>query len=346
MSRKALAILLPFLIALTVMILPIRSETARQSPKGLRVLASTFPMALFTRNVAEGAHGVEVDVMLPPSLGCPHDYVLTPRDMEKIRHADVFIANGLGLEEFLGEPLLRVNPDMVLVDTSRGIEDLIPMEREEHHEGRAHGGHSHSRSNGSHEHSHAVTQEASGPGDQDDDSTTPNPHLFASPRMAIRIVTNIAAALASADPANAQKYKSNADVYAGKLKRLSEEMIAESVGFKTRNIVTQHAVFDYLARDMGLRVVAVIQEHPGQEPSAAEMMNLVKVIRQHRAAAMFTEPQYPTKIAAVLAREAGIEMIDLDPVASGPENAPLDYYERTMRANLNALKRISWHGSK
>lgn len=333
-------------MALTVMMLPIRSETAKQNPKGLSVLASTFPMALFTRNVVEGAQGVEVDLMLPPNLGCPHDYVLTPRDMEKIRHADVFIANGLGLEEFLGEPLLRVNPDMVLVVTSRGIEDLIPMERDEHHDGPAHGGASHSKGSASHQHSHTVTQKASGPDDQDDDSRTPNPHLFTSPRMAIHIVANIAAALASADPANAQKYKSNADLYAGKLQRLSQEMTAESRGFKARNIVTQHAVFDYLARDLGLEVVAVIQEHPGQEPSAAEMMNLVRLIRHHGASAMITEPQYPANIAAVLARETGLQMTELDPVASGPEDAPLDHYEKTMRANLNALKRILGHGSK
>ena len=164
--------------------------------------------------------------------------------------------------------------------------------------------------------------------------------------MAIRIVTNIAAALASADPANAQKYKSNADLYTGRLKHLSEQMMAASVGFKAKKIVTQHAVFDYLARDLGLEVLAVIQEHPGQEPSAAEMMNLVKVIKQHRAAAIFTEPQYPAKIADVLAREVGITVAELDPVASGPENAPLDHYEKTMRANLNALKRILGHGSK
>ena len=182
--------------------------------------------------------------------------------------------------------------------------------------------------------------------EQDEESSAPNPHLFASPRMAIRIVTNIAAALASADPANAQKYKSNADLYASRLKNLSEDLGAASAGFKSRRIVTQHSVFDYLARDMGLEIVAVVQEHPGQEPSAAEMIDLVKVIKQSGAAAIFTEPQYPAKIGAVLAREAAIQVADLDPVASGPENAPLDYYEKTMRANLSTIKRILEHGGK
>jgi zinc transport system substrate-binding protein len=346
MSGKVTAILMPFFVALTIMIIPIHSETAKQNPKGLKILASTFPMALFTRNVVNGAQGVEVDLMLSPNLGCPHDYVLTPQDMEKIRRADVFIANGLGLEEFLGDAMLKVNPEMVVVDTSREIEDLISMERDEHHEGRAREHHPPRHDDASHRHSHAHTKKGPETREQDEESTVPNPHLFASPRLAIRIVTNIAAALASADPANAQKYKSNADLYASRLKGLLDEMITESRGFKSRSIVTQHAVFDYLARDMGLEIVAVVQEHPGQEPSAAEMIDLVKVIKQSGAAAIFTEPQYPAKIGAVLAREAGIQVADLDPVASGPENAPLDHYEKTMRANLSTIKRILEHGGK
>lgn len=320
------------------MIIPIHSETAKQNPRGLRVLASTFPMALFTKNVANGAQGVEVELMLSPNLGCPHDYVLTPQDMEKIRRADVFIANGLGLEEFLGEALLNVNPELVLVDTSRGIEDLLSMERDS--------AHSPGQEEPAHHRPGTSARRESRVWDQDNATGAPNPHLFASPRMAARIVMNIAAALASADPANARKYKNNADLYASSLRKLGEDFEAAAPGFKFRQIVAQHAVFDYLARDIGLDIVAVVQEHPGQEPSAAEMMNLVKVIRQRGVAAIFTEPQYPSRLGAVLAREAGVQTAELDPVASGPENAPLDHYERTMRVNLATVNRILGHGEK
>jgi zinc/manganese transport system substrate-binding protein/zinc transport system substrate-binding protein len=52
-----------------------------------------------------------------------------------------------------------------------------------------------------------------------------------------------------------------------------------------------------------------------------------------------TEPQYPPRLGQTIAREAGIGAGSLDPVASGPDDAPLDYYERTMRGNVAALRK-------
>ena len=84
----------------------------------LRVLASFLPMEIFTRNVVGDAPGVTVESMLPASMGCPHDYALTPGDMKKIASADLFVANGLGMEEFLGEPVRRANPKIRIVETA------------------------------------------------------------------------------------------------------------------------------------------------------------------------------------------------------------------------------------
>ena len=94
-------------------------SSARAEP--LRVLASFFPMEVFTRNVAGDTPGVTVLSMLPGPLGCPHDYALTPGDMRKIASADLFIANGYGMEEFLGEPVRRANPKIRIVETARAV---------------------------------------------------------------------------------------------------------------------------------------------------------------------------------------------------------------------------------
>ena len=111
-------------------------------------------------------------------------------------------------------------------------------------------------------------------------------------------------------------------------------------GIANNRLVTQHGVFDYLARDMGLEVVAVVQAHAGQNPSAAEMLEIVATIREQKAGAIFTEPQYPEAIGKTIAREAGIVSARLDPVATGPEQAPLDYYEQVMQSNLQTLEKI------
>lgn len=285
----------------------------------LKVLASTFPVFQITRNITRGAAAIEVELMIPASLGCPHDYALTPQDMRKLAAADVLVINGLGLEEFLGAPVQKANPGLVVIDSSRGIEEVLHYDDAEEHGEEAE----------RHHHQH-----------DDHGEGQVNPHLFASPRMAALMAESIAQALAERHPAEAALLAANAKAYVERMRRLADELAALGKRLANHRIVTQHGVFDYLARDMGLAVVAVVQAHAGKDPSAAEILTLVKTIRTRQAGAIFTEPQYPQAIGRTIAREAGIAAATLDPAANGPEQAPLDYYEQVMRANMSVLEQV------
>ena len=85
----------------------------------IRIIATTFPIYQFCRNITKDCD-VELSLLLPASLGCPHDYALTPQDMIKLSKADVLAINGLGLEEFLGAPLQKANPKIKIIDSSSG----------------------------------------------------------------------------------------------------------------------------------------------------------------------------------------------------------------------------------
>jgi len=285
--------------------------------KSLRVLATTFPVYQLTRNITAGAGGIEVDLMIPAELGCPHDYGLTPQDMRKLAAADVLVVNGLGLEEFLGAPVKKANPRLQLIDSSRGIGSILRYTGEENKADDRKG------QRGQERHQH---------------EGGPNPHLFASPRMAALMAGNITRELARLHPAGAAVYTANGEAYAQRLNRLADELTALGQRLRNNRIVTQHGVFDYLARDMGLAVVAVVQAHAGQEPSASEMLAVVATVRAKKAGALFTEPQYPEAVGATIAKEAGIVAARLDPAANGPAQAPLDYYEQVMRTNMATLE--------
>lgn len=280
----------------------------------LNVLSTIFPIHLIARNVAQGRAGVNLQLMLPAGMGCPHDYALTPLDMRKLAAADVLVINGLGLEEFLGAPVRNANPGIETIDSSTGIPDLLEHARE-HPEA----GHGHEDCDHAHHRHESV-----------------NPHLFASPRQAARIALNVAGGLSKADPEGAGVYFRNAQAYAARMNALADELAALGQKLKNNRIVEPHGVFDYLARDMGLEIAAVLRPY-GQEPSAAEMLELVREIRAKQAGAIFTEPQYPAKVGAALARETGLPVAVLDPVATGPDEAPLDYYETAMRKNMEVL---------
>lgn len=280
-----------FFLASTLAFLP-----SAGAAEPLRVLTSFLPMEIFTRNVVGDTPGVTVESMLPASLGCPHDYALTPGDMKKIASADLFVANGLGMEEFLGGPVRRANPKIRIVETARTV---LPLR----------GG--------------------NGRGDV-------NPHTWVSPRNAILQVREIEKALSAARPAGAGSFRRNADAYVSRLSALAAEFDAAAKMFRRRNIVTFHNVFGYLARDLGLTVVGEIETAPGQEPSAGEIRNLSRTIRERKVPAVFSEPQYSAKLAEALAREAGVPVRMLDPVATGSPGRTA--YEDAMRRNLSTLK--------
>lgn len=323
MKVARLSLLACVLTLLTVAVMPTGGMAAGDQKTAIRVLVSTFPVYQFTRNITIGSERVQVELMIPAQMGCPHDYALTPQDMQKLAEAQVFVVNGLGLEEFLGQPLQTANPALQVVDSSAGITDVLHYGDEdgEEEEGHHHGhGHDHHHDHDGHVH-HAG----------------PNPHLFASPRMAALQVANIARALTTLAPEEGELFNRNAQAYVQKLEALDAAFRQLGKRLANTRIVTQHGVFDYLARDMGLEIVAVIASHPGQEPSAAEVLELVQTIREKKAGALFTEPQYPDAMGKTLARESGIAIAVLDPVANGPEEAGLDYYEKTMRTNLQTL---------
>ena len=289
-----------FVSLLIALFLSLPSAEAVAGGKPLRVLASFLPMYVFTENVVGSAPGVSVEMMLPASLGCPHDYALVPSDMKKIAAADLFVVNGKGMEEFLGSPVRKVNPKVVVVDTSAGVKPLRNEDKDEHGEF--------------------------------------NPHTWVSPRNAVLQVRAIEQALSNASPGNREIFRRNADAYVKRLERLAEEFDQAAKRFRKRNIVTFHNVFDYLARDVGLTIVGEIEVTPGQEPSAGEVYKLIKTIKEKQVAAVFGEPQYSPRLAEMVANEGGVPVRSLDPVATG--STSLTTYEDAMRNNLRVLQEV------
>jgi ABC-type Zn uptake system ZnuABC Zn-binding protein ZnuA len=208
------------------------------------VVATTLPVYVLALGVLGDTRGVELSMLLPAGAGCPHDYELSPGDMEKLARARLVLANGAGLEEFLlAGPVEALK--LRVADLSEGLK-LIPLAPEE--KGAAEPG------KGGHVHAGEA-----------------NPHTFASPRNAAKMTEKIGQALAELDPANAERYRRNAAAQAEALNALADEFAAAAKNFPNRKIVTIHDVFDYLARDAGLEVVAVIEREPGQSPGHSDI---------------------------------------------------------------------------
>lgn len=90
------------------------------APEKVTIVTSFYPMYVMARNVAGDIPAVTVHNCTSLVSGCPHDYVLTVEDMKTIARADVFVANGAGMESFLLH-VIRQYPALKVIEVSRGI---------------------------------------------------------------------------------------------------------------------------------------------------------------------------------------------------------------------------------
>ena len=137
---------LAFTYAMAILLVP---AAVQASDKPLNVLCTTFPLYQITRNITQNRASLHLELMLPAQLGCPHDYALTPQDMQKLGRADALVINGLGLEEFMGAPLKKANAGIQVLDSSEGIKDLLNYSSEEEAE------HEHEATHEHHHHHHS-----------------------------------------------------------------------------------------------------------------------------------------------------------------------------------------------
>ena len=310
----------------------------------VRVLATTYPVYLITRAVAQSSPDVQVDLLIPAQTGCPHDYALTPKDMQKLAKARIVVINGLGLEAFLQKPLAAAGK-ITVIDSSAGVNTIAEDHDEDQHASQhdgqhdGHGsadkannaGHDHAAAAKGHDHAHSH--------DHAHDHGGLNPHAFASPMQAAIMARTIGRGLAAAEPVAAKNCLEAAEAYAAKLEDLGKRLAAVGANAANKNVVALHDGMAYLVRDAGLNLVDVIQEDEEAQPSAARLLGLVKKIKESKPVVLIGEPQYSEKPVRALAAETGVPAVQLDSLASGPANAPLDYYETVMSQNCAILEK-------
>lgn len=262
----------------------------------LAVVAATPVVADLARQV--GGDRVAVAQLLKPNSD-PHDYEPRPSDVKAVAKADVVLESGLGLDHWVGEAVERSGADPTVVDLS----GALPVRLGTDGHADEHGG------DDGHDH-----------GDHD-------PHWWHDPRNAIAAAEEIAAVLSRADPDGAAAYERNAGDLVARLEALEAATRAclERIPPADRRLVTDHDALAYFAERYGLEVVgAVVPSRSTQaQPSAGEVADLVRTIRDEGVRAVFPESSVNEKLAEAIARQTGATVGDpLYADTLGPEGSP------------------------
>jgi len=256
-------------------------EPAGQTPTldSLRVVAVESFLADIAQQVAGDAF--EVDTLVPYGVD-PHVYQPTPKDLAKMAESDVLVMNGGGLESWISESLENIEGQRSLIDASDGL----PSRKMSEDEIAEHGG----------------------------DEHTIDPHFWLDPNLVKQYVTNIRDGFAAADPARADKYKTNADAYIQKLTELDAWVKGEieKIAPAERILVTNHESFGYFADRYGFEVIGAIipSVSSGSSPSAKHLAELIDKIRESGAKVIFLETGANPQLAAQIAAETGVKVVN------------------------------------
>jgi zinc transport system substrate-binding protein len=300
-----------FFFVLFFLIIQLHS-TACISEK-LPMIASIYPVADMVQQV--GGDYVDVTFILPAGAS-PHTFEPKPSLVKKISSARIFFMVGAGLEFWAEKFIDLAGPGLTTVVLSKGV-SLIHTAGH-HHENKA-------------EHYHA------GVGVSDQESSVANPHIWMDPVIAKTMVNKITAALCDVDHLHVTYYKERRQRYLEMLDDL-DQMIQQTVStFKVRKYVSFHASWDYFARRYGLESAGVIEAAPGRNPTPIQIKNIVAMIKKYHIRAVFAEPQLNPRAAEIIAREADVNVLLLDPLG-GPNLKGRSTYIDLIKYNLNVMQ--------
>ena len=100
----------------------------------------------------------------------------------------------------------------------------------------------------------------------------------------------------------------------------------------SRDLITFHDGFAYLAESFGLHILEAVEEESGSEASAKELIHLIEEVEHHQIPAIFTEKSGSVSAAGIIARETGCRSFTLDMAMAG------DSYFEAMYHNIDTLK--------
>jgi zinc transport system substrate-binding protein len=170
----------------------------------------------------------------------------------------------------------------------------------------------------------------------DPDLNEYNAHVWLDARNAIRMVQNLSEGLCAVLPGQAERIRANELEYTAMLTGLDAEIKSGLEGIARRDIVTFHEAFPYFARAYGLHIVAVMAAEPDDALSPQMLSDIINKVSAAGNPPLFTEPQYSSAAARVIAAETGAMVYELDPIVTG--DGALTAYEDAMRTNLRVLR--------
>jgi len=152
-----------------------------------------------------------------------------------------------------------------------------------------------------------------------------NPHFWLDPNNGKIMAQNIAQRLSELDPANANFYQSNLDIFVSKLAEKQKQWEGLIEPYRGTKIVTYHNSWPNFAKYFGLDVIGYVEPKPGIPPSPSHIFKLVNQMKEENCKVILMEPYFDIKTPESIARRSGANVAVVPPSVGG-EKEISDYF--------------------
>lgn len=281
------------------------ASTATGSPGDKLVVSATmYPLAYLAQRV--GGDRVQVTNLTKPGAE-PHDLELTPQQVAAVQGSDLAITS-TGVAPS-ADKALAAAPARHVFDVNADAQlDL------------------------------AVPEPAVGASADHDEHGAHDPHFWLDPLRYARVGEALARQLGAIDPTHANDYVKNAAALKADLTTLDGDLAKTLGSCRSKDLVTAHAAFGYLAQRYGLRQVPIAGVSPDEEPSAKDLADIAAFVKSNGVTTIYTESLVSPAIAHTIASETGAATAVLDPIEGLADSTASSDYLGVMRANLKTLQ--------
>ena len=166
-----------------------------------------------------------------------------------------------------------------------------------------------------------------------------DPHAWMGARGVECLITNSITALAKTDSLHRSLYQTNGAQVRTQISAFWKGVKTEDSLWKGVSAVSFHGSFQYLARELGMNMVASFgEEQEDASPSAQQIASLVQQIKAQQVKFLFLGENETPDLASAVARETGIRVVRLRNLMEELDSSDTQAYEHAIQDDIQRIR--------
>lgn len=290
-------LIIPFII---IMILLTGCKSDEISDKK-SIGVSIIPQKTFVKKIVGDKFNV---VTLIPPGSSPTSHQPSVKELEIISQSDLYFSIGVPTENANILPTISEYENLKIIDLQKRVDEF--------YQPRYFG--SHDEDEHAHEENEYDEEKHVNEEDNDDHNHEGrDPHIWLSPKRAIKIVEIMTDELSRTYPDDEEFFRKNANSYIQELKELDNYAIENLSNLDNKSFLIYHPSYGYFADDYNLEMIAI--ERDGKDSSINQIDSIVNIATKENIKTIYYQEEMSSKQAKIVANEINGQVYKLKPLS-------------------------------